>query len=847
MNDPFRPVRSALTSGRLALVLLTALSPGAAPGAPVDVAAPVAVPTVGEHTLLSWREGPPYFTTARYSSDRRFLRLETGHFAAELDTEAAALTGFAHFPVPRAEAAATRAALAAAPLPPSQLHLSITVGGTVYTCTGRRAIAFDAHGLPALPLEFPVRIIESGRYFQKILLHDLEFRDPAGRRPALAARLEISAWPDRLALTLVVRPGELLPRARAFLRLTTSGGRDASIAETAAIWEASVDHRVSLTLNADGSALAPGAPAGQAVRVAPTDPEARATVHWNPEELCHQVGLEAVPWPSPEEGIYPQSRLDSWETHEVTLENESDAPQAIALNFVYHPIKSITSFVPVWVDLQGNPTGLPVQVSKNWHVSPSGTDLPYAGQWMHGRTRLNLPPRSRLSLRLGTAYARWGGLPTASLAQLSLVGWGHNGFWDQFALGAFGETICFQPGRAMRRALFTDFRPLFQRGFARNERWAWTGNVGGGDTMVRHDAQGRYVPFRRNVTRYASHGPNLAHLVHEELSADDAVRSRVEVLLPRTDDCARIFLRLHYEVLQRAPFSRLALFQLGADLYTDADAPLIAWGDARGLIAENRPPPASGARLLPLWEARGDQPWISLHGQPRADLERNGQASRGLVVREWRAVLGGRDIPAPFFAAVGSRGAKSRLAAEIVPPASLTALEPGDRVDLLLELLALPLTAERYYGPNTAFAAALASDANTWRLVHREAAGNRPSVQLADGSVARGWPLAVPAGATREVAFTLRGGLGWLPVHLTGLARPDGIELFRTFPAGQQRVVQGDPDRAYWQSDYNATTGRWSATYNLPAAPDPVTYVARLPAAKAAAPPSAVPAVPVAR
>ena len=140
---------------------------------------------------------------------------------------------------------------------------------------------------------------------------------------------------------------------------------------------------------------------------------------------------------------------------------------------------------------------------------------------------------------------------TTSLAQLSLAGWGHNGFWEQFALGSFGESFCFQPARVMRRALLTDLRPLFQRGFTRDERWGWPSNVGGGDTLVRYDPQGRYVAGKREVTRHVSHGPNLAQLDYEELSADEAVRSRVSVFLPQADDHVRVYLRLRYDVLRR--------------------------------------------------------------------------------------------------------------------------------------------------------------------------------------------------------------------------------------------------------------------------------------------------------
>jgi len=269
----------------------------------------------------------------------------------------------------------------------------------------------------------------------------------------------------------------------------------------------------------------------------------------------------------------------------------------------------------------------------------------------------------------------------------------------------------------------------------------------------------------------------------------------------------------------------LAFFQLGADFYNDTDAPLIAWGDIDGLAAEHRPKVESGARLLPAWEARGEQPWLSLHGEGRADSARVGQASRGLIVREWRATLGGKKVSAPFVAAVGSRGSKTHLGAEIVPPPSLKALEPGDSVDLLIELLPIPIAAGRYYGPDDAFAAALASDANTWKMVRREAAGNRPVLRVTNGTALTGWPLAVSAGSAHDVTFTLEGGLGWIPLRVTGLAGPDAGTLFRATATGRELVAQGDPARAFWQSDYDAATRLWSVTYNLPAKDGSTAYV----------------------
>jgi hypothetical protein len=820
--------RGARPVGQIALLPVFLLIASLSVGAVRDVHPANAGPALGDHTALSWREGAPYFTSARYAAERRFLRVETGRFSADFDTEQIAVVGFLAHATPRNEASATAAALEGALLPAAKLTLGVRVADTLFICRGRNPLTLDSHGHPARPLEFPVRVIESGRYFQKFALHDLDFRCAAGARLAASAWLEISIWPDRLSLTLVVRPEQTLTAADALLRLETGGGNDASRIEAPATWAAGHEHRATLTLSSEATALAPTEPADAAIRVIGAAP-VRATVRWSAEELCHVVRLESPEWPTPTEGHYPMAMLDAWESTAVEIENRSSAPLRLPLLFEHAPPKSLTGFVPLLLDAAGWPLGFPVQISKNWHQVGPEAALPHAGPWMHGRAWLHVPAQSRVALRYGVTFARWGGLPTASLAQLSLVGWGHNGFWEQFALGAFGESLCFQPGRAMRRALLADLRPLLQRGFAQDERWAWPANVGGGDILVRYDARGRYVPFKRNVTRHVSPGPNLAHLVHEEIAADEAIRGRVEVFLPRTDDHVRVYLKIRYDALRRTPFSRLAFFELGAEHYNEADATALAWGDAARLGAEYTGASVRATPLAP-WPAMGEAPWISLHGEKRDDTARTGQASRGLIVRAWQARLGGQSAPTPTFAATLTRPAKAHLGAAIVPPAGLTALEPGDYVEMLLELVALPLAAERYYGSNESFHAALAAHANTWRIVQREASRNRPMLRDASVAPAPTWPLTLagPAEKQREISFTLEGGLGWVPVRLTGLRTPKGIELFRVNRAGRERVEQGDPARPFWQADFDPAKHTWSITYNLPAPDLPTRYVATL-------------------
>ncbi len=107
----------------------------------------------------------------------------------------------------------------------------------------------------------------------------------------------------------------------------------------------------------------------------------------------------------------------------------------------------------------GSPAGIPVQISKNWHRDKK-TPLRYEGPWIHGSTLIEVPPNTSRNFQYAIAYARWGGVCAASHAQLSLIGWGHNMFWDECAIGSFGESICYEPGRTQRRSFITDVRPL---------------------------------------------------------------------------------------------------------------------------------------------------------------------------------------------------------------------------------------------------------------------------------------------------------------------------------------------------------------------------------------------------
>ena len=82
---------------------------------------------------------------------------------------------------------------------------------------------------------------------------------------------------------------------------------------------------------------------------------------------------------------------------------------------------SITSGVGVFRDANLEPMGIPVQLSKNWHIRAIGqTTITY--------TMPTMPPGVH-EMEFTIASSKWGETYAASHAQLGLVGWGTNQQW----------------------------------------------------------------------------------------------------------------------------------------------------------------------------------------------------------------------------------------------------------------------------------------------------------------------------------------------------------------------------------------------------------------------------------
>jgi hypothetical protein len=504
-------------------------------------------------------------------------------------------------------------------------------------------------------------------------------------------------------------------------------------------------------------------------------------------------------------------RNDAIERVRLTLTNPASRDATVRLLFEKTAAGlPITGMSAILRDREGHPLGIPVQLSKNWH-GRSG-DNPYEGTWFHGFTQLRLPAETTVDVELTLAFAHWGGVPAASHAQLCLIGWGANQLWDQSAMGSWCESICYEPDQIQAGCSILDVRPLMVTSMGNDRAWGWTNNVGGGDFFRLFDRAGRRVPHGRMKTAYERQGPCLTEVTYAGQVGEEIEHAET-VSLARTDDIVRGVYSVRMDVKQPVDFSRLVLFQIGADTYSYTGERKMAVGNVTGLDREwDTQWGGDIYRTQPL-ECAGTVPWVSLHEAVRRPGADSGAwANRGIVIREWRARLGGKDAR-PWVAERGAVvGGTATSTLDIVPPPDVTQLLPGDFVEATIEHLVLPQAAADYYGPNEPLRAALATMQDSWRLVHREAVGNTRRVELGKGRLERLHPDVRVGAEDGRAEFTITGGIGYVPITITGLPthRGGGFTIDGT-PCDQ--AVHGND---FWQTDFDPVSGTWSQTVTVP-------------------------------
>lgn len=212
----------------------------------------------------------------------------------------------------------------------------------------------------------------------------------------------------------------------------------------------------------------------------------------------------------------------------------------------------------------------------------------------------------------------------------------------------------------------------------------------------------------------------------------------------------------------------------------------------------------------------GNHSWVSMHKGESRDAGKGGvAANRGFVIREWKARIGGKDAE-PWVAERGlTRHRTESSVIDIVPPPGVTRLEKGDFIEATIEHLMMPQKAEDYYGPNGALRNALIKDANSWKMIQREADGNAREIEVSLGTLGtlvRRFPDVCVKATGDRASLTLAKGLAYVPVTFTGLSLASGFTLRVDGKPLDQTVHRND----FWQTDFDANTHTWSQTYNVP-------------------------------
>jgi hypothetical protein len=694
-------------------------------------------------------------------------------------------------------------------LPQAALNLQVHVGPSIYNCTGSRGVDEAVY---TGQLKARYRIINSGRFVQRSDIMGLEFKDADGNLLKAVGRLEIIIWPDTVSFLLEITPKTDLSDAVVCLSLVQDGKLLSSADNTQKRQEMKKGQNYSNSIAWDA---VPAADASIPVSLSVKDIELNQTlkIEHDAARNWHRVKLPEKNWNHSE---HPSKT----ERLQMVCTNPDDKARTFRLFLESTYLGQMTGLIPVVRDKNGNPAGIYVQVSKNWHKTLQDGSLIkpilYQGDWFHGFILVHVPARTTLEFETAIVCGTWGGLPAASHAQLCLVGWGINQLWDQAAIGNWGESICYDPDINLTRSMIDDIRPLMVWACRpeKQKKWDWTNNIGGGDFLVYYNKQNQRQPLTRMKTYYNYLGPNLTQVTYAGITLDGHISGQMTVMSPRCDDINRAFHKVRYDVLKPTSFSRLAFYQLGADNYNDHQFNKMAYGNSERLIEEWAVEKGGRKYHRTGISCQGDSLWFSLHDAINRS-EHGPTANRALIIRQWNARLGGKPAPYPYASVYGTENALPSANMELAPWPEVSELLPGDFVEFVVELAVIPQFAADYYGPNEFLKKELASGENTYKPALALAKSNRIEIEMIAGKLLSQWPLVIHVDDNQKAEFKVKRGVSYLPVEFQGLSDRTGYKLEKVVKGKAVALDQSVLGNDFWQTEYDQKNKKYNMIFNV--------------------------------
>jgi hypothetical protein len=686
-------------------------------------------------------------------------------------------------------------------LPPIGLIFEVELEGKTYRAISCKAGLGNGNGR----FQY-ARLWESGRFVQHYDFLDLELRDATGAALPCKASLDLVAWPESLTLT-----GRLSPEdgqrpnvpvwKNAKCRFGLRGKSIDCLAEKtfAGPWATGETKELTVT-HAVAKPAVPGQKASVKVIY--------GTTQSFPAELVTSKNcLVSVVSGLKRRFTGGYTDIRSYDDFALVVDSRSGVGGEVPFLLELQNPANITGLCPMLCDKEGRPTGVPVQLSKNWHH----------GAYLMAYCLLPAKPgKTEYTLRI--TYGFYGTLPSASHAQLSLVGYHEsNGRWDQLAIGCWGETMCFDMDMTCVDIAITDVRTLMVRRGLQGARWSWSDAGWGGDWLGLKDAAGEKLPLGGMRTAYLAHGPCMSEVRYSGFyGAAREVSLEALVRTVRVDDFARTFQRLKYTFRTQVETEDVWLHKMGRTSYYVT--PQLAYGNRDELIAQRTVPADLKPKsvFLDRVALTGAAPWwVAFPGARSTDGRDWGTGYRALVIRSYKATFGGKLIFSPTISLPVNKDKAGNLDLLLVAPVGIDQFRPGDTVEMDLEWITLPRCADDYYGPNESFRKHLAKLPSSWKTTYREARGNDLDVHVSGGELLEKYPIVIQARAAR-VEVRIQGGIGYVPIRFEGLSSATGYAIYEAVAGREVKLDQAVHGNDFWQADYDEAHGTYSLTYNLP-------------------------------
>ncbi len=545
-----------------------------------------------------------------------------------------------------------------------------------------------------------------------------------------------------------------------------------------------------------------------------------SNISYNQDEGMHYIDI-----PKYTMGYGSCDTTDKLQSINLTLENSSSKEQSVKLCFRQIPPGNIVGFNSIICNSNGDPSGLPLQVSKNWHDTTSQF---YSGSWIKEYTEIIIPANTTMNLVYKKTGAKWGETYTASSHQLSVVGAGFpRGAWLEAALGSFGESITHSPDYEYGNTIGADVRPFLVTNEAyggNSEKCGWTGNVGGIDILVYEDETGSRNYHSQVKTDFKAYSPNLTETSISAISEDKKLKFDYTFHINRSDDFTRIYYKINVEALENTAFNRFDIFQLGGDFYNYFNSQSVVYGNDSGMIGQFTPT-NNGSNDYTTSEIalNGDNPWLwagdGLYKEG-AKNKKEIDTNNGMIIRNYSATFGGIENNTPYvMERSSSKGYSEKKDINptsycLVTPPQVTSFTKGDKIALLVEVVVFPKQVVDYYGPNENFLNALTTYGNSYELLYRESLGNKIRATSSTNTIHTSYPLTVET-SNNTGLVTLTGGKGYVPIVFSGLSSVTNPVLWKYYRGEWKVVDQSVHGKDFWQTNYNPETKLFNLVYNV--------------------------------